>query len=362
MWKSCSSACIALTFALTVWVVPAHAAPPTRVTATEAGAPPTRTIEPGRLARGPDARVDFMQDGVIHTARGRTLSLRTPVDRDERQLLGRSGRGWLVAVRKGVVNRVVAVRRGRAPVELPKSRHMTYVEGDAGIGWLLSRDGRMLLDTTFDRGGTRTFARALDGRLLDRNFLGAYVTPFDADEGHVAIYGENEFYRTRVFDWVPGTSRTLVAKNAIFVSIRDDLIFVRASGRRHGPTTLSAPGRPAWAEPFSPLAISPNGRTALGLRISRSGFNGPAVLDVRRMNDGRLLDSIAFGETVPRDNGSVSAAHEQTARWETNRRFVFQLTTPRGAVLVRCRLGGRCNRASDYGGNISTPYEDFMWW
>ena len=99
-----------------------------------------------------------------------------------------------------------------------------------------------------------------------------------------------------------------------------------------------------------------------GLRIARSGFNSPAILDVRRMDDGTLLDSIAFGKRITMDNWSITSAHEQTVRWESDERLVLQLGSPRGAVLVRCKLGGACQRASDFGGNISTPYESYMWW
>ena len=80
------------------------------------------------------------------------------------------------------------------------------------------------------------------------------------------------------------------------------------------------------------------------------------------MDDGTLLDSISFGPRITADNWQVGRTHEQTARWESSRRFVFQLRTTSGAVLVRCRLDGGCERASDHGGNISVPYETFVWW
>ena len=48
-------------------------------------------------------------------------------------------------------------------------------------------------------------------------------------------------------------------QQATYASIRDDLVFVRTTGRLFGPTPLSAPGTPAWAQPFAPLTISPDG-------------------------------------------------------------------------------------------------------
>ena len=325
------------------------------------GEPSTRTIVPARLRRGPDASVPYMQDGVIH-ADGRALPIRTPANGEQRQLLGESPKGWLVAVRKGYVSRVVAIRAGRAPVEVRRTRLTSYGEGDTSVGWLASRDGKMLISTTYDRGGSTRSVQDLDGVRLGRSYSGGFFTPFDADAGHVVTYAENTFSRLRVVDWLPRTSKTQIAVNATFVSLRDDLMFIRTSGRLYGPSPISAPSTPAWSQPFSPLAISPDGATAVGLRLSRSGFDSPALLDVRRMSDGALLDSISFGRRITQDTWSITAQHEQTAAWEDDDTYVFQLGSPTGAVLVRCTLGRTCERASDTGGNITTPYESFMWW
>ncbi len=323
--------------------------------------PPSRTIAPSALRRGDDTSIAFMQDGVIH-ADGRTLAIRTPVNGEQRQLLGESRRGWLVAVRKGYLSRVVALRAGHAPVELRRTRTTSYGQGDSSIGWLLSRDGEMLISTSYDRGGSTRHVQDLDGKGLANSYTGGFFTPFDADAGHIASYAENTFYRLRVVDWVPRTSKTRIATNASFVSLRDDLMFVRTSGRQYGPSPISAPTTPAWSAPFQPLAISPDGATAAGLRISRSGFNSPAVLDVRRMSDGTLLDSIVFGPRITQDTWSITAQHEQTVAWEDDDTYVFQLGQARDAVLVRCTLARRCEGASDVGGNVSFAHETFMWW
>jgi hypothetical protein len=80
------------------------------------------------------------------------------------------------------------------------------------------------------------------------------------------------------------------------------------------------------------------------------------------MADGSLLDHIAFGPKITVDTWSIVNDHEQTARFEDDASFVFQLTTARGAVLVRCPVRGRdCERASDVGSDISAPFERFMW-
>lgn len=325
---------------------------------------PTRTVVPTKLKRGPDATIDFMQDGIIHFggAGGWRIGIRTPTNRNQRQLLGISRKGWLVAVRKGNTSRVIAVRRGRKPVTVPGTRNTTYGQGDSAIGWRLSHDGEMLVSTLYDRGGSTTYLQNLAGKGRGSYYSSDYFTPLDADTGHVVTYRENKFNRLRVYDWVPKVSATELVKDASYASLRDDVIFSHTTGRLYGPTAISAPETPAWAAAFQPLSISPNGRTAIGLRIPKSIFDSPAILDVRRMSDGALLDSIAYGPRITTDDWELGKTHEQTARWENNRRYVFQLATRRGAVLVRCRLNGPCKRASNYGGDITTSFETFMWW
>jgi hypothetical protein len=354
--------CLALLTAA-VLLVPAGASSagvPSRDGGPRAADPPTRTIDVARLPRGHDARIDFLQDGVIHTSQGDLLPIGVPVTRDQSQLLGPTPQGWLVAVRKRYVSRVLVVRPGDRPLEIPHTRVKTF--SDEAIGWLASRDGELLVSTSYSRGGSYRSVITLDGTGLGHNESTSFFHPLDAADGHVLTQLANLNARTKVVDWVPGTSRTFVANAAVAGFLRDDLVFVHTSGRLFGPTSLSAPELPVWGHAFIPRAISPDGATAVGLRISRSAFDDPAIIDIRRMADGRLLDSIATGQRITEENWEVGREHEQTVRWESDRSFVFQLEAPSGSVLVRCRLGGGCERASDYGGNISVPYETFLWW
>ena len=202
-----------LTLVLVAVLVPVGApatAAPTRDRSVRAD-PPTRTVAAARLPRGRDTAVDFMQDGVIH-ADGHTIAIRTPVNGEQRQLLGETREGWLVAVRKGYRGRVIAARRGHRPVEIRHTRTKTYGEGDAAVGWLLSRDGEMLVSTTFDRGGTSYDAQDLAGHRLGSGYDGGFFTPFDADDGHVITRGENGRGSLRVVDWAPPRSQTTISQ------------------------------------------------------------------------------------------------------------------------------------------------------
>ena len=320
--------------------------------------PGVRTIDPGALRRGPDAAVDHLQDGVIRTASGRRITVGVPYTRGHQALLGRRGNGWLVASKSGDTARVHLVRKGRRPVEVPKTR-LTYYS-DAFTGWRLSQDGRWLLTTGYDRGGSATSIRDLvSGKRVASTYSGAFFQPLDAADGHVVTYAEDDQGELSAVDWAPPAEPRRVADDVDWADLRRNLVFVR-SGNGYGPTDLDAPGTPPWSARFQPLDVSPDGSLAIGLRVHRS-FDDPAVLELRRMADGELLQSFAYGPKITMDNWSITAEHEQTARFETDRRFVFQLTTRRGAVLVRCRLSGRCQRASDWGGDISTPHERFMW-
>lgn len=326
---------------------------------------PVRTLEPLRLPRGADAAIDHLQDGVIHTADGRTVRVRVPHGTGPLALLGRSGNAWLVAwstarTRSGFHLHVSRVRAGHAPVEVPRQRVTSY--GEDFHGWRLDRDGTRLVATTYDRGGTTTVVRDVrTGARLDDRYTGAFYTPFDVADGHVATYAENDRGGLRVVDWDLGAGQTTIARRASHVDLRRDLAFVRVSGHDFGPTSLSAPGTPAWAAPFAPLDVSPDGSLAVGLGVPRSGFDDRGVLEVRRVDDGTLLDAISLGDHITMGNWSITTAHEQTIRWEDDTHYVVQLAARGGAVLVRCRVGGRCERASDVGGDVSTPYEYFMW-
>lgn len=331
-------------------------------TATEV---PVRTLYPLALRRGPDAALDHLQDGVIHTAGGRTVRVRVPYGAGQVALLGRSGNAWLVAWGTGRSSsgyhfHVSRIRAGHAPVEVPRQREVSF--GEDFHGWRLDRDGSRLVSTTYDRGGTSTRVRDVrTGARLDDAYTGAYYTPFDVADGHVATFAENERGGLRIVDWEVGVGVTTLAKRAVHVDLRRDVAYVRVGGRDFGPTSVSAPSTPAWSAPFAPLDLSPDGSLAVGLGVPRSGFDDRGVLEVRDTADGTLLDALSLGDHITMANWSITTAHEQTIRWEDDAHFVVQLGVRGGEVLVRCRVAGRCERASDVGSDVTTPYESFMW-
>lgn len=331
------------------------------VSAAARKAPGVRRLAPGKLRRARNARIPFLQDGWVD-AGGTRFRTRLPRQRHQ-VLLGRSGNGWLVANgRKGRLQ-VHRVRPGRAPVLVPGSR----LHGGL-ISVRVSRDGAHLVSADFEReSSTYEVRRVSDGQRVDLHVTSTQVgeVPFDAADGHVLMLREAGDLPPReeyAADWEVGGEDRRLGSGMIAGFLRRDTAFVAApeGTRRYGPTSISTPGEPAWSARFAPLAISPDRRLVLG--------TGPRlvhrrqVLQVRRMSDGKVLRQYSYGRVIrPREFWSFDGDTAQTARFEGNRRFVFELAAGGRARLVRCTMAGRCVQASRTGGGVSTTYERFRW-
>lgn len=321
--------------------------------------PDVRTVDPARLRRGADAAFPFLQGRRIHVG-GRTVRVRLRAERGRRALLGRSDGAWIVASQHERRLRVHRVRRGRAPQAVPRSRLRGH-----GVSARLSRDGGQLLLTHWDRGGATVTVRSTsDGALVDRDYTGTYHVAVDAADGHALLLREapEDDYETYAADWVPGegtSTRLGTGLNAGF--LRQGVVFVQAGegSPRYGPTSIESPADPAWSARFVARSVSPDGTLVIG--------TGPrlvdrrAVLQVRRVSDGTVLQQFAYGAVVPRGDYWNPLGSEATARFETDTRFVFEFVTGRKSRLVRCSTAGRCARASGAGARVSAAFEPFMW-
>ena len=336
----------------------ARSAAPPSTASPAAPLPPVRIVDPAKLKRGPDAAFAHLQDGRIHV-RGARLRVRVPHTAGRQILLGRSGADWLVASAKGERLRVDRIRLGQPPRLVPRSR----LRGQ-GVGIRLSREGERLLFTYYDRGGaTVTVRRVADGRRVGRDYTGLYHQAFDAADAHVLLHREDaETYEAYAADWVPGGGgdrRLGTGLNAGF--LRRDVVFVQdgAESRRFGPTSVSSPAAPAWSARFAALAISPDASLVIGTGPRLVGRR--QVLQVRRMSDGTVLQQFGYGRAVPRQEYWSIGDAEQTARFESDTHFVFELVTAGRSRLIRCSTAGRCAKASGPGGGVSVSFEQFMW-
>lgn len=324
--------------------------------APEAAQVPVRTLVPARLERGPTTRVPHLQDGLLFSNEKKTPT-DLPPDRKQ-QLLGRSGNDWLVANGTRGRLRVHEVNRKEPPRRLRNSQW----EG-TGLTVRLARGGALLVLGASRRENTDfRVLRGLDGAVVGTWGEGydADPRPLDVADGRVvldAVPGPSD--ASSAVEWFPGAGPRDLGVAANAADVRRDLLFVEgASPGRHGPTSYAAPGSPAWSAPFVALDVSPNGRKVIGTgsRLVR----GRAVLQVRRMSDGTLLQQFSYGARVDPALWDPEAG-PQTARFEANRRIVFEIADRGRATLVRCTAGGRCTRASRTGGPVSVPYERVRW-
>lgn len=326
---------------------------------------PVRVLDPTSLERGRDARILHLQDGVIRRAGGKRVRLDIPKHHDRQVVLGRQGGGFLVASERGAVQRVHRVRKGRKTL-VTKFRG-SHEHRREYVGFRLSRTKEALVRHV---GGA--YANSL--RVLDPQDgsqvagwpgrAGDFENLLDVADGHVwANAWDLDDDREELFDWQPGVGVESLAGRAIAVFGDRDLAFVNNGRRDHGPygpTSLSHPGEPVWRAQFAPLDVSPNGEFVLGARIPGKILSTKRrVLQVRRMSDGHVLQAFRYGSRHDPDDGWLT--FEQTARFETNKKIVFQIDSGADHVLVRCARKGRCVRASATGGDVSFPFESYEW-
>lgn len=338
----------ALTFALTFALTQAPAG----------AAPPVEHPDPGRLVRGVDARVPYLQDGVVR-ANGRQLRVRVPYADGKQTLLGRSRKGWLVASGTDGVVRVHRVRRGRAPRLVPRGRHEYPLNESRGVR--LAVGGERLVWTGFNRGGSETWVRRVgDGRRVGgKKYSLAFGKPLDAVGQRVLTIQDDPDLVAQTVVWRPGVATRVLGGGSAGGSLADDVLFVPTGDDVFGPTSIRSPGAPAWSARFAMIDLSPSGDRVLGIRAGR--VRGRNVLQVRRMSDGVVLRQWTYGSWRG-DSWSLLDRREETARFETDSKVVFEVRKDGRSALVRCRVHDGCTRASQLGGAVSFPRDPFIWW
>ena len=98
-------------------------------------------------------------------------------------------------------------------------------------------------------------------------YLALRVIPMPADaNANGDIFGGWIMSQVDLAGSIPAVRRakSRIATVAVAADLGHDLLWVRANGRIFGPTSLSVPDEPAWAAPFPPLGLSPEGATAAG--------------------------------------------------------------------------------------------------
>jgi hypothetical protein len=282
--------------------------------------------DPTKLPRGADPAVVWMSGRVVHTADGRAETLPLPASHaSSLRLLGRRHGAWIVFDNYGPTVKVLSVKGSRVRTIW---RYAVY---DPGVVYALARGGDEIVQWFTDR-GDRTAATVFDlqgHRVASRTFGAGSILDFTGDT-MVLGFG-------KTFSWTPGSAPVRIAGSASWADAERDVLFVDDADYNTGPTTLSAPGVPAWTAYFMPRAISPDGVWVTGLSGSQ--------LEVR---------DLATGAEAP--VSGLRVARDGALTWEPDGSLLVQVHSSKGEALVRCTTDGSCERATDWlGPNVSFP-------
>lgn len=298
------------------------------------GAPATASamIDPTTLPRGEDPHVVWLGGRVLHRATGATVSLPLPAkDAAQLRLLGRAHGEWVV-VDAGVTTRVVGIAHGRARTFWKR----TFYE--PATTYALSWQGSQVVQWYSDRGGTTTATVfTLQGHKIAARTWNRFGDVLDFTDDELLL----GFRKT--LSWRAGAAPAVVAGSAALASRPRDVLFVYDADYAAGPTSLSAPGTPPWTAKFVPRAVSPD-----GLWVAGYDERTMSKLEVRSMVDGSLQP--ASGLRLP---DGAELAFEQDSS------LLAEVHTGKGSALVRCRVSGECERATDWlpSGAISFAYQ-----
>lgn len=103
-----------------------------------------------------------------------------------------------------------------------------------------------------------------------------------------------------------------------------------------GLARISKPGAVRWKANWRPIRLSPDGTKLVGYAETLAGPK--EIIQIRRVRDGRVLRAFK----VDRIGG-----YGDTIAWENNTSILFEGRSDEGVgVLVRCKVGGYCARAS----------------
>ena len=253
------------------------------------------------------------------------------------RLLGpAAGGGWVLADERGD-RKVVLLLRGHRLTTV-----RSVLDPQDGTTFLLASDGAHVVEVdapTTVRTDVWTFD--LRGRDLQHLRRPGWLTLLGYDGETVHLTGSRS-----TIAWRPGSAPVvLVRAGGLAVDVPHDTLFTfDARPGTYGPVSLSAPGAQAWSLPagdFYPRTVSPDGKYVVGL-----GSNENHV-QVRLMSDGSLVS-----------DWKRHLAFDRPLVWERDGRVVSVLRTRKGWALLRCTVGGDCDRVSNLSGDpLSLPFQ-----
>jgi hypothetical protein len=192
---------------------------------------------------------------------------------------------------------------------------------------LAADNGRRVAFWSQGNAGEHTVGKVYDarGRLVTQVRVAGSSRMLDFDGDRAVISGPTTSL------WTTGAAPVQIsADHAYLASLRYDLLFVRTADGRVGPTSVTAPGAPAWTAPFKPTALSADGRLVVGDVTGHTDR-----VQVRRVGDGHVVADLAV-------RGHVN--DEPLVLEDDHHLLVEALVDHHGRSLFRCGLTGHCVR------------------
>ena len=278
--------------------------------------------DPTTLPVGDPPGVTWQSGTSVHTASGKTVTLPFGKAGNGYEVLGKRGGEWIVVI-PGYDAKVLAVKGSKVRTV------WKHVYDESDTHYALAKGGSLVVEWNFDRAGsTHVAAFDLKGKVVAQRNWGGTVRLLDF-VGDTMLISTNK--KTQLWD-VSGKP-VGVAPDAPFGDLDADLLFVNVPVDSVGPTSLSAPGTPAWSSgTFLPQGLSPDGQYVVGLSYVSS-----LKLEVRKVSDGSVLPVPAFRATF-----------DSALAWEPDGSLLVEVKSGPTKALVRCTMTGTCERATDW--------------
>jgi hypothetical protein len=286
--------------------------------------------DPTALPKGDAPAVTWQSGTTVHTASGKTVHLPLGKAGAGYEVLGKRRGAWIVAVQGYNHAKVLAVKG--AKVRTVWKHVYNGVPGEAAY-YTLAERGSLVAEwgdkpTSYNDSDTVVAVFDLTGKVVARRrWSDVPVNLLDFVGNTMLIRRTTENVQT----WtVPGTPVS-AGPDAAYGDLDGDLLFVELPGDFSGPTSLSAPGVPAWSSNlFIPERLSPDGQYVAG-----RNYTGRTSLSVRKVVDGTELP-------IPRFRFRFGSA----MTWEPDGSLLVEVPTGSGHTLVRCTMTGACTRTT----------------
>jgi hypothetical protein len=293
-------------------------------------------VEPEDLPRGASATITVGHGFQLRSAKGVIIPL--PASKYGMKLLGRVADGWIVWESEflgldGSRDRLYLIKED-ATATMFHELLLPYEEDGFGTTHYRLSDSRKRIAEVIsvDGFGNISVLDLSGNEVASHGFNGSSVLDFSGPRmivGTSAGVGDAESWR------IGSEPTTIINRPANFADISHDLLSRQTVYGTFGLARISKPGAIRWKADWRPVRLSPDGTKLVGV----AGSAGPKeIIQIRRVRDGKVLRAFKVDRM-----GGIG----ETIAWENNSSILFDGRNDEGVgVLVRCKVGGYCARAS----------------